>query len=836
MPIRHLPFGSFVIKGISPGKVYLMEMKKRTARQAVLPLLALRGLVIFPQMVLHFDVGRRKSIQALNESMNSEQLIFLVTQRDIRDDEPSADNLYTVGVVARVRQVLRLSGDNVRVLVEGLYRAKLCSIEQSEPHYLAAVKEYPERRIGGELRVQALLRECRAAFEQYASLAQQKVSPDVAMGVAAATDIGYLSDYIASNLSLPAEEKQKILETINPEKRIEATMLLLARECGILTLEKEIGERVREQIDRNQRDYFLREQLRAITQELGDGDSPQDEAEEYRKRITGLKLPQETQEKLLSECDKLFRMPSGSHEATVVRGYLDACLALPWNTYTKDNLDLVAAQRVLDRDHYGLHKVKERILESLAVRKLAPELRGQVLCLAGPPGVGKTSVAKSIAAAMGRRYVRVSLGGVRDEADIRGHRKTYIGAMPGRIMNAVRQAGTANPLILLDEIDKMGNDFRGDPSSAMLEVLDTEQNSAFRDHYLEVPFNLSQVLFITTANDVSAIPGPLFDRMEIITLPSYTAEEKFHIAKDHLLIKQTRRHGITRRQLRITDNALREIIEGYTREAGVRSLERVLAKLCRKSARRLAAGEVKSVRIDTAQLQEFLGPRKYKPEAAGKQDEVGVVNGLAWTAVGGETMPVEVAVLDGTGKIELTGSLGDVMKESARTAISFVRSRTAEWNIDRDFYKNKDIHIHVPEGAVPKDGPSAGVTIATAMVSALTGIPVRRNVAMTGEITLRGRVLPIGGLREKAMAAYTHRLDTVIYPLENESDLAEVDDVVRENITFLSADRLETVLSYALVTAPDGGKLAGKDSQDTVSVNQYAPLTGDGGHHPAVPQ
>lgn len=792
-----------------------------------MPLLALRGLVVFPEMVLHFDVGRKKSIQALNEAMSGDQLIFLVTQRDIKDDEPGGNELYSVGVVAKIRQILRLSGDNVRVLVEGLYRAKLETLVQTEPHYVAHIRECLERRVSGTLHVQALLRECRAYFEEYASLVQ-KISPDVMLSVSSADNVGYLADYIASNIQLPPEEKQQILETVNPEKRMESLMLILARECSILSLEQDIQEKVRQQIDRNQKEYYLREQMKAISQELGDSENPQDEADEYRKKITALALRGEAEEKLLSECDKLFKMPAGSHEATVVRGYLDTCLSMPWKNYSKDNLDLTAAEKVLERDHYGMKKVKERILETLAVRKLAPDIRGQVLCLAGPPGVGKTSIAQSIASAMGRKYVRVSLGGVRDEADIRGHRKTYIGAMPGRIMNAIRQAGTANPLILLDEIDKMGNDFRGDPSSAMLEVLDAEQNFAFRDHFLEIPFDLSQVLFITTANDVSAIPAPLYDRMEIISLPSYTAEEKFHIAKEHLLKKQANRHGLNLRRLRITDDALRMVIDGYTREAGVRGLERSLAQICRKCARKLANEEAKTIKVTADSLEEYLGPRKYKDDSLYKKDEIGVVNGLAWTAVGGETMPVEVAVLNGSGKIELTGSLGDVMKESARTAISYVRSRAAELRIDCNFYKNKDIHIHVPEGAVPKDGPSAGVTIATAMISALTGIAVRHDVAMTGEITLRGRVLPIGGLREKAMAAYIHSMKTVIIPKDNESDLVEVDEAVRESIRFVPADHLDTVIRHALVCQPEEWD-TGVECEDSKRF-----VTADGNHSAAT--
>lgn len=776
-----------------------MEIKRRIARVATLPLLALRGLVIFPEMVLHFDIGRKKSLLALNEAMSTDQTIFLVTQRDIRDDDPDAEGLYSVGVVAKIRQVLRLPGDNVRVLVEGMYRAKLQEIIEFDPYYVANVRECVVRRVPMSVKVQALLRKCKSIFEDYAALAP-KISPDVMLGVSAADDISKISDYIASNILLLPEEKQQLLETLDPEKRIEKLMVILEREISILSLEQDIHERVHEQIDQNQKEYYLREQLKVINQELGNSDDPQDEAHKYRARIEKLGLQEEARKKLFDECDKLSRMPTGSHEATVVRGYLDTCLSLPWNKKTKDNLDLNAAHKILERDHYGLKKVKERILETLAVRKLAPDIKGQVICLAGPPGVGKTSVAKSIAAAMGRKYVRVSLGGVRDEADIRGHRRTYIGAMPGRIINAVNLAGSSNPVILLDEVDKMGKDFRGDPSSAMLEVLDTEQNFAFRDHYIEIPFDLSGVLFITTANDVGNIPRPLLDRMEVIELPSYTAEDKFHIAKDYLYKKQLKRHGQTQRKLKITDEAIYEIIDGYTRESGVRSLERCIIKICRKSARMIVDGSTKSVKVTPQNIAEFLGPRKYKDDVNNNCDGIGIVNGLAWTSVGGEMMPVEVAVLDGTGKIELTGSLGDIMKESARTAISYVRSRTNEFMIEHDFYKTKDIHIHVPEGAVPKDGPSAGVTIATAIISALTGIPVHGNIAMTGEITLRGRVLPIGGLREKTMAAYRHQIKTVIIPAGNESDLAEIDDAVREHVKFITVEHLDTVISNALVS------------------------------------
>jgi ATP-dependent Lon protease len=822
-------FDPFKLMVILKGLEMLMEIKRRIARLANLPLLALRGLVVFPDMLLHFDVGRKKSLLALNQAMSEDQTIFLVTQQDIREDDPDFSSLYSIGVVAKIRQVLRLPGDNVRVLVEGLYRAKLKEIISADPFYTVSVRECVPSHLPDDVKTLALLRECKSSFEDYASLSP-KIAPDVMLGVSAADDIDYLADYISSNIMLDPEEKQELLETINPEKRIEKLLIILAREISILSVEQKIHQKVHEQINQNQKEYYLREQLKVINQELGNSESPQDEAEGYRKQIKKLKLSEDAEKKLLDECDKLSRMPYSSHEATVVRGYIETCLSLPWNSFTKDNININSAQKLLDRDHYGLKKVKERIIELLAVRKLTPDIKGQIICLAGPPGVGKTSIAKSIAAAMGRRYIRVSLGGVRDEADIRGHRRTYIGAMPGRIMNAIKQAGSSNPVILLDEIDKMGNDFRGDPASAMLEVLDTEQNSSFRDHYIEIPYDLSQVLFITTANDLSKVPRPLYDRMEVIELPSYTADEKFHIAKNHLLKKQAKRHGITLRQLRISDDALVDIINSYTRESGVRSLERYLGKLCSKTARLLVEGNVKSVKFTSQNIEEYFGPRKYKDDVNRNSDEIGIVNGLAWTSVGGEMMPVEVAVLDGTGKIELTGSLGDIMKESAKTAISYVRSRTAEFMIEHDFYKTKDIHIHVPEGAVPKDGPSAGVTIATAIISSLTKIPVHGNIAMTGEITLRGRVLPIGGLREKAMAAYRHKIQTVIIPKGNESDLSEIDDVVRDNIKFITADHLDTVIKHALVSLP-------RNIVENKSESMFmpAPVTDDN-MQPTVPQ
>ena len=776
-----------------------MAMKEN--RLATLPMLVLRGLVCFPDAVTHFDVGRLKSVAALNAAMEGDQRIFLVAQKDITQDDPSASDLYRMGIVARVRQIVKLPHDHFRIIVEGEYRATAVELLQTEPYFVVVTQERQDRPVSPALLEDALIRECRSQFERYAELVP-KLAPDVMYSVASDDDAGHLADYVAANLNMPVEEKQRILNLQSITSRMETLLRILDKECQILELEKKIEAKVQEQMDENQKEYYLREQIRAISEELGENDDPLEESGEYTKAINELGLPEPISEQLHKESRKLGKMPPGSHEATVVRTYLDTCLALPWNTCTGDNLDLKRARKILDRDHDGLEKVKERIVEALAVRQLSKEMKGQVLCLVGPPGVGKTSIARSIAEAMGRKYVRVSLGGVRDESEIRGHRRTYVGAMPGRIISAIKQAGTKNPLILLDEIDKMGNDFRGDPASAMLEVLDTEQNSAFRDHYIDLPFDLSEVMFVTTANDASAIPAPLYDRMDVITLSSYTAEEKKRIAKRHLLKKQMKKHGLASKQLKLTDGVLAKIIEGYTSEAGVRTLERQLATLCRKTATALVEGISESVSVTTDNLEAYLGPQKFKPEQKSRQDEVGVVNGLAWTAVGGATMPIEVAVLDGSGKVELTGNLGDVMKESARTAISYVRSRADDWHIDKDFHKNKDIHIHVPEGAVPKDGPSAGVTMATAIVSALTGIPVRSDVAMTGEISLRGRVMPIGGLREKTMAAYTHRMTTVIIPKENEPDLSEVEGVVRDRIRFVMAQHLDTVIKNALVVDP----------------------------------
>ncbi|MBR2406796.1 MAG: endopeptidase La [Clostridia bacterium] len=773
------------------------SLQRRVSRIATLPLLALRGLVVFPQTSVHFDVGREKSIAALQEAMAADQCLFLVSQTNVEDDDPTLDQLCQTGVVVRVRQVLRMPSDTLRVTVEAQYRARIRTVIQNDPVCMVEVKECLTRSLRDPSAAAAYRRECHAQFIRYATLSGE-ITEDVRNRVALCRDIGLLPDLIADALPAPAEEKQPVLDALTLEERLQAVLRLLVSENEILELERGIEQRVQASIDKNQRDYYLHEQMKVIASELGEEDDPLGESEELRRTIRERHLPEDVEQKLLKECDKLAKMPFGSHEATVIRLYLDTCLSLPWGVYSEERLDLEAASAVLERDHYGLKKVKERILELLAVRCLTGGTKGQVICLVGPPGVGKTSIAKSIAEALGRTYVRVSLGGVRDEAEIRGHRRTYIGSKAGRIVEALVQAKTSNPLILLDEIDKLASSPNGDPSSALLEVLDTEQNVAFRDHYLEMPYDLSQVLFITTANTAEDIPAPLYDRMDVITLSSYTAEEKFHIARKHLVKKQLKQNGLSSRQLRITDATLRLLIDGYTREGGVRNLERALGTLCRKSAQKIVSGEVTSLSIRPDSVEEYLGPRRFKDDETAKTDEVGVVNGLAWTAVGGETMPVEVAVMDGTGKVELTGSLGDVMKESARAAISYVRSRADDWKIDGDFYKTKDIHIHVPEGAVPKDGPSAGVTMATAMVSALTGIPVRHDVAMTGEISLRGRVLPIGGLKEKTMAAYRHNLTTVVIPQANEPDLAELDEAVRGKLNFVTARSMDTVLKTAL--------------------------------------
>ncbi|MBM6884533.1 MULTISPECIES: endopeptidase La [Oscillospiraceae] len=765
----------------------------------IMPALALRGLTVFPNMLLHFDVGRESSIKALDEAMTSGQTIFLVAQRELAVENPQEGDLYAVGTISNVRQILRLPGDNVRVMVEGVSRGRLCQLVETNPYLSAEVEEIPgEAPVKRSARTEALIRQTYELFETYIELAP-KMTPDILLSVLSSEDPGYIADYIAQNLPMRTGDKQAILEELRPVRRLEKLCQNLRREVEILELEQEMQGKVRDQLTRSQRDYVLREQLKVLQHELGEDQQGGDqELYDYRRQIEKAKLPVEVKEKLEKELRRLEKQPFGSAEATVLRNYLDTVLELPWGKKTKERVNVAAARKTLDADHFGLEKVKTRILEFLAVKQLAPQLKGQILCLVGPPGVGKTSIASSVAKAIHRNMARISLGGVHDEAEIRGHRKTYVGAMPGRIIAAIRQAGSCNPLLLLDEIDKLGNDQRGDPASALLEVLDGEQNATFRDHFLEVPFDLSDVLFITTANTLDTIPRPLLDRMEVIELTSYTDEEKLQIAKRHLLPKELKRHGLSRAQLKVSDDAIRSLIRGYTREAGVRVLERQLGALCRKAAMRVVSDGVKSVHITAENLETYLGIPRYHPDRLPRTEQVGVVNGLAWTSVGGEILEVEVGVVPGTGKIELTGNLGDVMKESAHAALTYIRSRAHQLGIDEEFYKTKDIHIHFPEGAVPKDGPSAGIAITTAMVSALTEIPVRRDLAMTGEVTLRGRVLPIGGLKEKTMAAYRNGIRTVLLPVDNEKDLEEIDQTVRAGLRFVTVEQVDAVLAEAL--------------------------------------
>lgn len=763
-----------------------------------LPALALRGLNIYPEMLISFDVERQFSVAALNNAMNSDQEILLVTQKNISDDLPKKNDLYDCGVVCRIRQLVRQPGGKLcKVMAEGLYRASIVNIECDTPYYIASVMPvYDKAENVDEDRKEALIRTVIGLFEEYIHLSRN-APPEKIFNLLVSHDPAYVSNFVAHNVRLDYRKKQELLEELYPCARLEMLIDMLNHELNIITLEQELNEATNDQVNRNQRDYFLREEMKIIQQELGEDDGIDDIAE-YRTKVRDLKLPEEIEEKLLKEVSHLAKQPFGSTEATVIRGYLDTCLELPWNVKTEECTDIEAARKILDDDHFGLEKVKERVIEYLAVRKLTPNMNSSILCLVGPPGTGKTSVAMSIARAANRNLVRISLGGVHDEAEIRGHRKTYIGSMPGRLINGIKQAKSTNPLMVLDEIDKLGSDYRGDPSAALLEALDPEQNSTFRDNYLEVPFDLSDVFFITTANTTDTIPKALLDRMEIIELSSYTDEEKLTISKKHLIPKQRKKHGLKASQLKISDDAVREIISLYTRESGVRNLERNIAAICRKAVVTLADSGKKSISIRAGALQTYLGSPKFKPDSAGKNDEVGLVRGLAWTSVGGEVLDVEAAVLDGSGKVVLTGNLGDVMKESCQAAITCIRSRAKELGIEEDFYKTKDIHIHFPEGAVPKDGPSAGVTVCTAITSALTGRPVKHDIAMTGEISLRGRVMPIGGLKEKTMAAMRNGISTVVIPSENESDLNEIDQTVRAALNFVLADKIETVLQTAL--------------------------------------
>ncbi len=762
-----------------------------------LPVLPLRGMTVFPHMLIHFDVGREKSVTAVEKAMKLNQQLFLVTQRDILVDDPGKDDLYEMGTIARVKQILKIPGDSMRVLVEGMARAELQELDTSGACLFGRVQTVTEPEVSGmHNRIEALRRQSFQLYDELITLTQKPPQENL-IPLFTDGEPGPLADFIGQNATFGYAEKMRILQTLHPVRRLEIANRLLAHELQILRIEDDLNEKVQDSLNKGQRDYYLREQMKVIRSELGD--DADEEIGGYEKKIRDLHLSEEIEEKLLQEVARLEKQPVGSSEAAVIRNYLDVCLSLPWNKRSRETVDIAKARRILDADHYGLEKVKERILEFLAVKKLMPGYAGQILCLVGPPGVGKTSVAFSIARCLNRKLARIALGGVHDEAEIRGHRKTYIGAMPGRIIAGIKQAGTSNPLMLLDEIDKMGTDYRGDPSSALLEVLDAEQNATFRDHYLEIPFDLSECMFITTANTTDTIPRALLDRMEVIELGSYTDEEKRMIAKNHLLPKQLARHGLKKSQVRISDDAYPEIIACYTRESGVRNLERELGKILRKAAMQFASDEPpKRVSITGKNLEEYLGPRKFLPEKLPTGDSVGLATGLAWTSVGGETLEVEVNVVDGTGKLELTGNLGNVMKESAQAAMSYIRSRAEQLQIAPDFYKTKDIHVHFPEGAVPKDGPSAGITVCTAMVSALTGRPVRRDLAMTGEISIRGRVLPIGGLKEKTMAALRNGIHTVIIPKDNEKDLAEIDQTVRRALNFIPVEHVDSVLHCAL--------------------------------------
>ena len=775
-------------------------MENENTELLTVPVLPLRGLVIFPGSILHFDVARKKSVNALTAAMdNYNQSILITAQKDSAENEPDTDDYYDIGVFARILQIAKISDNVMRVVVKGVYRARTDCFTNGRLYTTAKVSRANVIPAGEGLETDAKVNLIKEMFNEY-SIINGHVPQDMYLTVYEMKEPGKLADYIADNIIRDYRKKQDILEQFDESKRLDKIAEMLSYENDLLMMEEKISEKTKMGMDDNQKEYYLRERIKAIRDELGEGEETDGEVLEYKEKIQALNTSDENKERLMKELQKLEKMMSSSAEANVVRNYLDACIELPWGIYTKEKNDIKKINTHLDKNHYGLKKVKETVVEALAVRKLNPDINGQILCLVGPPGVGKTSIAKSIAEATGRKYQRIALGGIHDEAEIRGHRRTYIGSMMGRIMNAMKLAGSANPLILLDEVDKLGKDFHGDPTSALLEVLDGEQNSTFYDHYVDLPFDLSKVMFITTANDQSTIPAPLLDRMDIINLDSYTREEKFQIAKLHLVSKQLKRHGLSGHQMKINDEALYDIIDSYTREAGVRSLERAISRIMNKVAVKIVAGDVKSVKINLDNIEEYLGSRKYKLDDLNKSDEVGLATGLAWTSVGGETLPIEVAVMSGSGKIELTGSLGDVMKESAQAAYTCVRTMADKLNIDTEFYKTKDIHIHVPEGAVPKDGPSAGITMATAITSALTGIPVKRDVAMTGEITIRGRVLPIGGLKEKTMAAYRIGIKTIIIPQDNKSDLDEVDDIVKNSVHFVLADNIGKVLDTALVS------------------------------------
>ncbi|MBS1401738.1 MAG: endopeptidase La [Oscillospiraceae bacterium] len=763
-----------------------------------LPMMALRGLTVFPGMLLNFDVERPMSIASLNQAMGEDQIIFLAAQKEMATDVPTTDDVYAVGTVCRIKQMMKQPGNKtIRVMVEGLVRGKVAAVTSTSPGFLAVIDPLPDAEERSTARVEALIRHCCNLFDDYVH-ASGNLAPEAIINILGSTNATFVANFIAQHVYLRPEEKQELLEELRPSRRLAKLSKMLSREIEVLNLQRSLEEAAQERVNQAQQEYLLREQLKVIQGELGETDDTAQELDEYRTKIKALQLPQDSEERLLKEVNRLKKQPFGSSEASVIRNYLDVCLELPWNVRTKETLDIRQARKILDEDHFGLEKVKDRVIEALAVRQLAPDAKGGVLCLVGPPGTGKTSIAMSIARATNRKLTRISLGGVHDEAEIRGHRKTYVGAMPGRIVSGLQTAGSMNPVMVLDEIDKLGSDYRGDPSAALLEVLDAEQNSHFRDNFLEIPIDFSDIFFITTANTTQTIPRALLDRMEVIELSSYTDEEKLQIAKRHLLPKQRKKHGLRPVQLRISDDAIREIIALYTRESGVRVLERELAAICRKTAKRISLGECKSVQLRAGGVHAYLGPARYQQEKLYAQDEIGLVRGLAWTSVGGEVLDVEAGVVEGSGKLELTGNLGDVMKESARAAVTYIRSRAKMLGIDPEFYTNRDIHIHFPEGAVPKDGPSAGITICIAVISALTNTPVRRDLAMTGEITLRGRILPIGGLKEKTMAALRTGITTVIIPSENEKDLDEIDQTVRSSLNFITTDHVDKILDVAL--------------------------------------
>lgn len=770
----------------------------------VLPLIPLRGISIFPHMVIHFDVGREKSVQALEKSMMDDSLILLCTQINPKLEEPTTDDFYHVGTIAKVKQMLKLPGGSIRVLVEGLNRGKVKTVVQTEPYFLAEAEEYsynPEE-IEKSQDIEAAMRLVIVDLEEYISL-NSKVSSEVLFTISDIEDPGRLADVIASYVFLKQEDDQRILDAFDLYERLEVLHQILQEEIELLRIEDKINQRVRKQINKIQKEYYLKEQLKAIQKELGEEDDLSGEIEDYEARLNKIKMPKEVKDKAMKEVERLSRTPSHSAEVGVIRTYLDWIVELPWDKETKEKIDIRKAREILDADHYGLKDVKERILEFIAIRKLSTSIKGPILCLVGPPGVGKTSIAKSIASSLNRNFVRMSLGGVRDEAEIRGHRRTYVGAMPGRIISSIKKAGTKNPVFLFDEIDKLANDFRGDPASALLEVLDPEQNTTFTDHFLDAPFDLSKVLFITTANTTSSIPPALLDRMEVIRISGYTEEEKLEIAKRYLLPKQMKEHGLKETQMTMSEGAIRDVINYYTREAGVRNLERNLAGICRKAAKAIVEKNKKLVRINSGNLSGYLGAGRYRYDTVEEKDQIGVANGLAWTAVGGETLSVEVTTMQGTGKTQLTGKLGEVMKESAMAGISFIRANAERLKIPSDFHKDMDIHIHVPEGAIPKDGPSAGITIATALISALSNTPVYKDIAMTGEITLRGRVLPVGGIKEKLLAAHRMGIKKVLLPFENEKDLEEIPDKIKKKMEFVLVKSLDEVLLHALVTKGD---------------------------------